>query len=179
MRHGGERAALAVMRWNIAWLSSESVIALALTVATAWLGHNAANPWLYRALALVALYRVDEIFYAFFHDASSRLSSAPQRTPLTPAQRINQAMRSYASLTINFAVIAFEFPSDYYYRPIVGFVDALYFSGTTISTLGYGDIKPMRPMSEIFSVYEVFAGILLVVVALGVYFSRLGSNNEQ
>jgi voltage-gated potassium channel len=58
-------------------------------------------------------------------------------------------------------------------------VDALYFSGVTIATLGYGDITPKNPISKIFCVYEVFSGILIVVIAIAVYVSSLSNTSNK
>jgi Ion channel len=49
------------------------------------------------------------------------------------------------------------------------FFDLMYFSSVTIATLGYGDVSPTHWISRFLSVYEVIAGVLLVVVAIGTY----------
>ncbi len=177
MRDGGVQAARKVIYWNARWLCVESTIAAILLTSTIIAEREVVHNWLSWILGIVAIYRVNEIFYAFYDDSSKRLSRSKPRTPLGAAQRIKLAMRSYLSLTIDFAVIAFVLPQTYYYHPLKTFVDALYFSGITIATLGYGDITPINPISKFFSVYEVFSGVLLVVVALGVYFNRLGAKN--
>lgn len=166
-----------MIRWNARWLCVEISISSILTVCTLLDGRNAVYEWLY-FLPIVAIYRVNEISFAFYNDASERLNLSKPRTSLKDAQRIKLAMRSYLSLTLDFAIISFFLPSTYYYHPLKTFVDALYFSGVTIATLGYGDITPIKPISKFFSVYEVFSGVLLVVVALGTYFNRLDSKDS-
>jgi voltage-gated potassium channel len=53
-------------------------------------------------------------------------------------------------------------------------VDAIYFSGVTLATLGYGDISPVHPFSKLLSVYEVLAGLLIVVISLALYVTAIG-----
>jgi Ion channel len=47
-----------------------------------------------------------------------------------------------------------------------------YFSGTTISTLGYGEFLPVHRVSRFLVRYEVFSGLFLVVMAIAIYPSR-------
>ncbi len=41
----------------------------------------------------------------------------------------------------------------------VGFVDALYMTVITISTVGYKEVAPMTPAAEIFSIFVIIAGL--------------------
>ncbi len=51
------------------------------------------------------------------------------------------------------------------------YVDSLYFSGVTISTVGYGDILPTTMLSKMFAVLESFCGQMITVVAVGLCFA--------
>ena len=51
-------------------------------------------------------------------------------------------------------------------------VTSVYFSGTTISTLGYGEYLPVHWISRFLALYEVFSGLFLVVMAIAIYLSR-------
>ncbi len=44
----------------------------------------------------------------------------------------------------------------------VGFVDALYMTAITISTVGYGEIRPMSDPAKLFSILIIFAGLSVV-----------------
>lgn len=80
------------------------------------------------------------------------------------------AMRSYYGLAFNFAVIYHFAPlPDLFNQPPRDFFDSFYFSGVTLATLGYGDITPIHLVSRIFTLYEVFTGILIIAVAIGTY----------
>lgn len=52
------------------------------------------------------------------------------------------------------------------------FVDCLYFSIATITTLGFGDITPVSIISKLTTSLEVLAGLLLAVVAIGLAIQR-------
>ncbi|MCK4883993.1 MAG: two pore domain potassium channel family protein [Candidatus Diapherotrites archaeon] len=45
-------------------------------------------------------------------------------------------------------------------------VDSLYFSVTTLTTIGYGDLYPTNDASKIFTIFYVIGGISLVLYAL-------------
>lgn len=48
-------------------------------------------------------------------------------------------------------------------------MEAFYFSGVTLATLGYGDITPVHWVSRLLAVCEVFVGILIIAVAVASY----------
>jgi hypothetical protein len=50
------------------------------------------------------------------------------------------------------------------------YVDALYFTAMTITTVGYGDLVPTTDISKLFTVFFSFTGIsiaLVILVSLG------------
>ncbi len=59
------------------------------------------------------------------------------------------------------------------YRTIEGWswIDALYFSVTTISTLGLGDLSPQTDLGKLFTVIYIFVGVG-IFVALFAQFAR-------
>ena len=68
-----------------------------------------------------------------------------------------------------------------FYRNVEGWgwIDALYFSTTTISTVGLGDLSPQTDLGKIFTVVYIFVGIG-VFVALFSQLARalIGSDKE-
>ncbi|MBI2130614.1 two pore domain potassium channel family protein [Candidatus Woesearchaeota archaeon] len=46
------------------------------------------------------------------------------------------------------------------------FLDALYFSSYTMTTVGYGDITPKTDMGKIFTIFYVFAGVGIALYGL-------------
>lgn len=51
-----------------------------------------------------------------------------------------------------------------------GWVDSLYFSTTTITTVGLGDLYPTKDISKIFTVFYILFGVGAVLYAAGEFF---------
>jgi voltage-gated potassium channel len=152
-------------------------------------------------LSICLLSRCSEIFYAFLIDAYDKVSEPesvlePRQKPklrfkpknnvkrwwhielgndrIEMHHRIVLALRSYIELICNFSVLYVLLPTTSWKdlcEPLK-ITDGLYFSGVTITTLGYGDITPTHWFSKFLSVYEVFCGVTLLVVCFAVYLSR-------
>lgn len=50
-----------------------------------------------------------------------------------------------------------------------GFIQALYFSVITISTVGYGDLVPATPMGKLFTSGYIFIGAGFFFLAVGAF----------
>ena len=148
--------------FELTWCGTLMLLSLWPTVQTHWSITGIS--------LLYAWSRCHEIFYAFSRDAVREIKGESGTSTLKRSDRIVMAMRSYVGLTINFALLYYYMPfGDLFNKPFPGFFDAVYFSGVTITTLGYGDIHPEHWVSRTLVLYEVFTGILLVVVAIGAY----------
>jgi len=55
-----------------------------------------------------------------------------------------------------------------FYQWIEGWswIDALYFSTTTLTTIGYGDLHPTHDASKLFTVFYVLAGVSVTLYIL-------------
>ena len=114
--------------------------------------------------------RINEISLAFYRDAFWHLRRNPVVTNLSSADRVGMALRSYAGLAVNFALLYYFLPVSEKFNDDLGhYGDALYFSFVTITTLGYGDVSPVHALTQALSVYEVLAGVLVLVVAVATY----------
>jgi len=147
---------------------------------------------MYIVLPVILLSRCSEILYAFLIDAYDKISASGKSSNLTlpsakawwhleidnePIQmhhRMVLALRSYIELILNFSVLYFLLPIEQWkeLKAPLTIIDTLYFSGVTITTLGYGDITPTGWFPKFLSVYEVFCGFTLLVVCFAVYLSK-------
>lgn len=90
--------------------------------------------------------------------------------------------RSLVLLFINYLEIIIGFAALYLVTESVGYkvgvplssrLDALYFSVITITTLGYGDIKPIAEVGKWLSLSEILMGFILVVLVVGSFLTGL------
>ena len=135
---------------------------------------------------LYALSRINEIFIAFTNDASSHLRTEKTSSSLKYHERIPLAMRSYLELILLFGLVFLG--AHLWFDGVscgtdnvpceMSIWDSIYFSGVTITTLGYGEITPNDYFSKFLVVYEVLNGFTLIVVSFAVYVSKSISNNE-
>lgn len=129
-------------------------------------------------LRLVAIavggYRLGNILsiYAQLHTSSNYETDAPQRA-------VANVMFQYLEITLTFAIF---YDAIHYWMPCSfhvsdetatgtfqfhdAFTDSLYFSFVTITTLGYGDIKPLHSVAKLFVILEVFIGLVVLVTVV-------------
>lgn len=56
----------------------------------------------------------------------------------------------------------------YHYVEKWRYLDALYFSAYTITTVGYWDITPKTDLGKIFTIFYLFAGVGIVIYGLSI-----------
>jgi voltage-gated potassium channel len=172
-RHHTKPAVL-IRRWTFAFL----LIAVALSISGAfgvldW-ATRVAPPWvLYVFIWLVPLSRCNEIGFAFYRDPMQGLSPNNSFTKLSREQRIGLAVRSYIELIIDFAIIYYLLPRHWFENQFKSIFDAVYFSGVTVTTLGYGDIAPRHIASELLCVYEVLLGFVVIILGISWYLTQV------
>jgi hypothetical protein len=113
--------------------------------------------------------------------SSLRVSSDIRRAFLV-IPRILSVMFLYVILDIVFAVIyriiSLANP-DAFNQQISGFVDALYFSTVTITTLGYGEIHPTSTLTKLLVVIQVIVGIVMLSAILSTSISVALQEQKQ
>jgi Ion channel len=121
--------------------------------------------------------RINEISWAFLKDIPAQLQQSKDPSELTPTIRLSQAARSYVETMINFGIVYFMLPASCFRfasvdtKAFANIGEAVYFSGATITTTGYGDITPKHGVSEFLCLYELAVGLVLIVGAVASYIS--------
>lgn len=59
------------------------------------------------------------------------------------------------------------------------YLDAIYFSAYTMTTVGYGDITPKTDIGKIFTIFYVFAGVAIALYGLSVIASHFVEVREE
>jgi voltage-gated potassium channel len=118
--------------------------------------------------------RNNEIFISFLKDALDKLNDIKSNTSLSITDRIILSLRSYLELIINFAIVYFLLPIRFWKdsNAPTDIESSIYFSGVTITTLGYGDISPSHWFPQFLTVYEVFCGFVLLIVCFTIYTNK-------
>jgi hypothetical protein len=137
------------------------------------------NRWVLIVLGALALSRVNELVFAFFHDASSRLAGEAQTTTFTAPERLRFVAVSYLEVIVCFGfiylrlqpllVVIFGPTVEVYKTAIPSLADSIYLSSNIITTIGYGENEPKAWLAKVLSTWEVFSGFILFAVALAVY----------
>jgi len=142
--------------------------------------------WIFGGFAILISWglfisRSIEIFKAFLEDAVEKLNDEDSISDLKYGERLQLSFKSYLELIFNFAIVYFIVPC-WFYKDSFEFssiLEAIYFSGVTITTLGYGDISPTNPVLQILSVLEVLSGFALIVVSFAIYSSLAIGGRES
>jgi voltage-gated potassium channel Kch len=117
-------------------------------------------------LGVAACYRVVEILATSF-----RLHLLELYKTDAPAHAVVLTFLAYGHMLVSFGVLYIAeafFLCDCYSasQPIWAcWFSAAYFSAVTITTLGYGDFSPKYWPGQILVVFEVFIGLILIIVA--------------
>ncbi|HEX8695035.1 MAG TPA: potassium channel family protein [Longimicrobium sp.] len=118
--------------------------------------------------------RIVEIFSAFVRDALDKFEPGEPRSSLGFRKRIELAFFSYMEVINDFALIYLLLPRCMFRNcyEFANVVEAVYYSGVTIATIGYGDISPKHWFPQLLTLFEVFCGPVLLLVAFTVYTSE-------
>ena len=67
----------------------------------------------------------------------------------------------------------------YHYIEGWGYLDALYFSAATITTVGYGDITPRTDVGKLFTVFYIFIGVGIALYGISIIASHFVETKEK
>ena len=76
-------------------------------------------------------------------------------------------------------IVLFGGATIYHYIEGWRYLDALYFSTYTITTVGYGDITPKTDIGKIFTIFYIFAGVGIVLYGLSLMASHFVEVREE
>jgi len=108
------------------------------------------------------------------------------KTKIIDSHIISSAISIYVLVGI-FWYLLFMFllmidPDSFYirnYNPEMVSIDMIYFSFTTLTTLGYGDITPVSYTAKMWSITEAMMGVMFLAVMISRVVSLFGSKKKN
>ncbi len=82
-------------------------------------------------------------------------------------------------IAILLVIILFGSATFYHYIEKWRYLDAVYFSATTVTTIGYGDITPHTDAGKIFTIIFAFTGVGIVLYGLSLIASHFVEVREE
>ncbi len=156
--------------WSKRFISAEIFAFIVIESTTSIYSNKPINFCVAIILMAIAWSRINELVFAFYNDAIDILKGESQSSDLKPHERLQMALKSYMGLIVYFAIIYFfNLLESPFSREPNDFFDSVYFSAITITTTGYGDIHPISWVMKAFTMYEVIAGYLMVVIVIATY----------
>lgn len=172
----GAARSLLIRRRNVLYLRislTVAVVAEAASLIDVNLVHGLAILPVRLVLAAYLVSRCNEVFYAFYRDALDKVvPRGGSRSNLSWARRLRLAFNSYVELVLNFALLYFLLPQQTLAPEPKSFADHLFYSASTITTSGGGGMNPQGLLARMLTNYEVFCGLILLVVCFAVYVGR-------
>jgi len=147
--------------------------------------------------SLAFYYRSDELMiigngfsFIFFMFIAVSIINEVFRSKTVNLNKINAAISAYLLIGISWAFLyaiieylepnSFQFPDSTQPLSMSGITEYIYFSFVTLTTLGYGDIRPVGEIARSFAFIEAVAGqmYLAVMIArlIGFYVAQRASD---
>lgn len=100
----------------------------------------------------------------------------PERTVHNIGRSVVLLLFNYIYIILGFSILyQIDFVSLSMSNLNTSFVDFIYYSTATISTLGFGDIHPTSSYGQILTTIEVIMGFVILVISIG---KLIGSTNQ-
>lgn len=87
--------------------------------------------------------------------------------------------RKLAYVVIILLIVLLGGATFYHYVEKWNYIDALYFSAATMTTVGYGDITPKTNAGKLFTVVYVFLGVAIALYGLSILASHFVEIREE
>ena len=87
--------------------------------------------------------------------------------------------RRMAYIVVVILIFLFGGATFYYYAESWRYLDALYFSSYTMTTVGYGDFAPKTDAGKIFTIFYVFTSVAIALYGLSVIATHFVEIREE
>ncbi len=89
------------------------------------------------------------------------------------------ADKQYRDLLITSVIILAFGTFVYRYLEGWGYIDSLYFSVITLTTVGYGDFSPQTTGGKIFTIFYIFIGLGMILSFLQTLFDHFEKERKE
>jgi len=161
-----KRRNVTIIGWTLWWLSANLAFLFFLPCLQQRLRY-----WIILLLWAIPFSRIVEIGYAFYNDAFDQLEGFQPRSGLRRSQRLKLLGSSYFEVAVCYASLYLALPEPAFHNHPARPFESLYFSWITITTTGFGDIFPKSTLARILCMTELGIGLMMIVFAVGAYFS--------
>ena len=80
--------------------------------------------------------------------------------------------KAYRTLTISVLIVLFIGTSFYTYFEGWRWLDSLYFSVITLTTIGYGDITPKTDVGKVFTIFYILIGVGIIFGFINAFYEH-------
>lgn len=87
--------------------------------------------------------------------------------------------KQYRDLLITSLIILLVGTFTYHYLEGWSYVDSLYFSVITLTTVGYGDFSPQTNGGKIFTIFYIFIGLGMILSFIQTIFDHFNEERKQ
>ncbi len=87
--------------------------------------------------------------------------------------------KAYRNLTISSVLILLNGTIIFHYAEGWNWLDSLYFSVITLTTVGYGDLSPQTDFGKIFSIVYILTGIGIIFGFINAFYQHRVSSIEK
>ena len=87
--------------------------------------------------------------------------------------------KQYRDLLITSLIILLIGTFVYHYLEGWSYIDSLYFSVITLTTVGYGDLSPQTNGGKIFTIFYIFIGLGMILSFLQTLFDHFNQERQQ
>jgi voltage-gated potassium channel len=85
----------------------------------------------------------------------------------------------YRSLIFATAMVLVIGTVVYHYLEAWTWLDSLYFSVITLSTIGYGDFSPQTDLGKVFTILYIIVGVGLILGFINTVYGHFRDSNQQ
>ena len=85
---------------------------------------------------------------------------------------------SYRNLLITSIIVLAFGTLSYSYLEGWSFIDSLYFSVITLTTIGYGDLSPQTVEGKLFTIFYIFIGIGIILSFINTVYEHYNNSKK-